>query len=142
MSGAAGGAAKFLATTAARAAKNSPARTRPVALPTIRKGKYPMAVYVDDEVDYGAQVPASLARKLGTRWCHLLADSEKELLEFAAKIGLRAEWIQHKQDPALTHFDLVPARRRAAVRLGAEELDTIECIRRARDARRNSGKPA
>jgi Protein of unknown function (DUF4031) len=51
-----------------------------------------MAVYVDDagilaEVRNGSRVHVS-------RWSHLTADTQEELHEFAARLGLRREWFQ------------------------------------------------
>lgn len=52
---------------------------------------------------------------LGPReWCHMVSDkSLTELHEFAAHIGLKRAWFQ------VDHYDLVAARRAAAVRAGA-----------------------
>ena len=55
-----------------------------------------MAVYVDD-VNLQAEVPDG-RRAVRARWNHLFADTEEELRAFAAKIGLKAEWIQ---DPGI-----------------------------------------
>lgn len=55
-----------------------------------------------------------------SRSCHLFADSDRELVEFAGKIGLKPEWIQRTR---LTHFDLSPGKRVMAVKLGAQQVD-------------------
>ena len=52
--------------------------------------------------------------------CHLMADSEEELAEFAARIGLKPSWIQKGR---MVHFDLTEAKRRVAVVSGATEVD-------------------
>lgn len=62
--------------------------------------------------------------------CHLTADSDDELHAFAAKLGLRREWFQ--PHPLLNHYDLTPARREHAVRLGAVEVTTRERLRMRR----------
>ena len=54
------------------------------------------------------------------RACHLLADSVKELHEFAGRLGLRRSWFQEK---SLPHYDLTAGMRSRAVRLGAREID-------------------
>ena len=62
--------------------------------------------------------------KKGWRWssyCHMFADSEEELHEFANKIGMRRIWFQ---DGRLPHYDLTAKRRQLAVRLGAIEVDS------------------
>jgi len=50
---------------------------------------------------------------------HLVADSEKELLTFSKDIGLDPKWIQ---DDPIKYFDLVPAKRRAAIKAGSVPL--------------------
>ena len=77
-----------------------------------------MAVWVDPLKDWGWRLGPS---------CHLLADSEAELHAFAASIGLHRSWFQ---DQRLFHYDLTAARRAAAVRAGALELDWHESILR------------
>lgn len=42
-----------------------------------------MTVYVDD-----MRVPARVGR-INARWSHLMADTDEELHEFAARLGLR-----------------------------------------------------
>ena len=74
-----------------------------------------MSVYVDG-------LRPCLRRK---KWkhdhsCHLFADDEKELMEFAKKIGLKESWVQRKK---LLHFDLTAAKRETAVAFGAMEVD-------------------
>jgi hypothetical protein len=47
-----------------------------------------MTVYVDD-----ARIPARRGR-LSSTWSHLFADTEDELHEFEARLGLRRSWFQ------------------------------------------------
>ena len=54
------------------------------------------------------------------RFCHLTADREDELLEFAKKLNLRIEWLQ-ESNKGIKHFDIVANKRRLAVKLGAVE---------------------
>lgn len=65
----------------------------------------------------------------GHRWCHMFADREHELHNMAAMIGLRREWFQNGR---VAHYDLTPARRAAAIRLGAIEVTRREAVARAR----------
>lgn len=92
-----------------------------------------MAVYVDAIRTYPRQVVARSARKHGARWCHMGADTHIELLAFAKRLGLPRGSIQDDNSKYKPHYDLTPARRAEAVRLGAEEVDAREYIRRAGD---------
>ena len=68
-------------------------------------------------------------------WCHLMADTTDELVEFAWRIGLRPEWIQFPGTPK-EHFDVTAGRRVAAVRAGAVEIssaDAVELMEAKRD---------
>lgn len=78
-----------------------------------------MTVYVD-AVRIPAEVPNGNRVVRGV-CCHLVADSTAELLDMAARIGLRAEWIQ---DPGewSEHFDVTEPKRRQALAAGAIEL--------------------
>ena len=73
-----------------------------------------MAVYVDPLMDYGWRLGPS---------CHMMADSDEELHEMAAKIGMRRSWHQPRPPHSVSHYDLVKSRRDRAVRLGAVEVD-------------------
>ena len=61
-----------------------------------------------------------------SRACHMTADSLGEMHAFAASIGMRHEWSQKD------HYDLGPAKRRAAVRAGAVETGPHEMSYRVR----------
>lgn len=76
-------------------------------------------VYVDDLQTWPAGMVAPRARRFGLTWCHLTADCDDELHAFAARLGLRRSYFQPQSRP---HYDLIPAKRRAAVDLGAEEI--------------------
>ena len=69
-----------------------------------------MTVYVDALNDWGWRLGPS---------CHLLADTDEELHEFAARIGMKRAWFQPKSTP---HYDLTASRREKAVKLGAREV--------------------
>ncbi len=66
------------------------------------------------------------------RWpksCHLFAESWSELHDFAARLGLKHSWFQHKPG-SLPHYDLNESMRAKAVALGAVELtDRREIVR-------------
>jgi secreted PhoX family phosphatase len=77
-----------------------------------------MTVYVDDAYIHAAVTNHGYTHY--SRWCHLMADTVEELVEFGAAIGLRPEWLQVKRSGV--HFDLTDAKRRQAVRAGAVEI--------------------
>ncbi len=91
-----------------------------------------MTVYVDRIQKMYPKDPQ--ARRLGTRWCHLFADSEIELMAFAIDIGLRKEWFQ-KSNRGIPHFDLTASRRKMAVEQGAKEITTKEYLIHLQDYR-------
>lgn len=66
-------------------------------------------VYIDDFfAQYGRM-----------KMCHMIADSEEELHQFAAKIGLKREWFQ---DTNNSHYDVSKSYRSKAILLGAVEI--------------------
>lgn len=75
-----------------------------------------MAVYVDICRDWGWKLGPS---------CHLYADTNEELHEFAARLGMKRAWFQKG---SLPHYDLVVSKREKAVRLGAVEHTDKEMV--------------
>ena len=91
-----------------------------------------MGVYVDSLIEitprnYRARRAGA---RHGQRWCHMWADTEAELHEMAAKIGMKREWYQPKKTAAPGHYDLVPTRRAAALSAGAQEMSLRDWIRK------------
>jgi hypothetical protein len=78
--------------------------------------------YVDGVTEYPLEAIRGAARRVGRKWSHLWTDGTvDELHAFAAKLGMRRSWFQgHHAD--FPHYDLVPARRAMAIRLGAIEI--------------------
>lgn len=77
-----------------------------------------MAIYVDDLRRWGWRL-----RGRETPSCHLFTDSLdlEDLHRFAEQLGMRRAWFQpHRVAP---HYDLTPARRQAALAIGAIEVD-------------------
>jgi glycine/D-amino acid oxidase-like deaminating enzyme len=74
-----------------------------------------MSVYVDPVMEHGGSKTFKW-----TRSCHMYADSPEELHAMALRIGMRRAWFQ-PDEGRLPHYDLVPARRKAAVEAGALE---------------------
>lgn len=93
-----------------------------------------MAVYVDELRTIRPADSKPQAQRNGDRWCHMTADSERELHDFAARLGLRREWYQVGGRKVwhwyLSHYDLVPSKRALAVRLGAQEVILREMAER------------
>jgi len=69
--------------------------------------------------------------------CHLLADTEEELVEFAIGIGLKPEWLQHGH---CIHFDLTKNKRMQAVKAGAIEVTSGELVAWMRKKREEQKK--
>jgi hypothetical protein len=54
------------------------------------------------------------------RWSHLVAHEDDELHAFAARLGMRREWFQHKAHrPHQGHYDVPERSRQLALDLGA-----------------------
>lgn len=95
-----------------------------------------MAVFVDDLTYYRYPPDGYRSRhnpEAGHYWCHLFADTLKELHAAASVIGLRRQWFQDKRYP---HYDLTTYGRQLAVRRGATEIDARDWIRRCHSAKR------
>ena len=83
-----------------------------------------MAVYVDD-------MKATFGRMI---MCHMIADTEKELLKMADRIKVQRRWHQHP-GTYRSHFDISLSKRRLAVLYGAEEITWRELAKKIRDRR-------
>ena len=92
-----------------------------------------MSVYVDQITDYGNLVRGA-ARRWGTRWSHMFADTEEELHVMASRLGLRRSYFQPalRSSPHTAHYDIIPAKRRLAIQYGAQEISGLEWARRHR----------
>ena len=77
-----------------------------------------MAVYIDD---YNAPF-----RRM--KMCHMVADTQEELLLMAKKIGVAERWIQDK-DEYSEHFDICLAKKKLAIAHGAIEITAREFAR-------------
>jgi len=88
-----------------------------------------VACYVDRLIDYTGRVP--YRHKV---WCHLVADSDDELLAGAAELGLSEAWMQGTRGWD-SHFDLPAPLRPGALDLGALEVDFRFLGRRTRARR-------
>lgn len=94
-----------------------------------------MAIMVDNLVAWPAKAKSG-GRFFGSgkESCHMTTDGDmKELHAFAERIGLRRAWFQNH--PIMPHYDLTPARRAAAVRAGAEEMNGTDMLRRYKAAK-------
>ncbi len=89
-----------------------------------------MTVYLDDW-----RQPARLGR-VTDRWSHLVADTEEELHAFAARLGMRREWFQHKPArPHHAHYDVPERARPDVLALGAVAVSWRELGRMVRSRR-------
>lgn len=70
-----------------------------------------MAVYVDN-------MRAAFGRMV---MCHMIADTEEELLAMADRIGVARRWHQFPGTPR-SHFDIALSKRKLAVEAGAVEI--------------------
>ncbi|WP_202842093.1 DUF4031 domain-containing protein [Luteimonas saliphila] len=78
-----------------------------------------MAVYVDDmRAPFGRLV-----------MCHMIADTEDELLAMADRIGVARRWHQYP-GTARSHFDIALSKRKLAVAAGAVEITWRELAER------------
>ncbi len=85
-----------------------------------------MTVYVDQPHHYD-RILDTQARRLGPDWCHLFADSDDELHEFAKMMSLKREWFQEHK--SANHYDLTPNRRAKAIEFGATQITTKNFFR-------------
>jgi hypothetical protein len=89
-----------------------------------------MAVYVDHAFKHGDWGPWSGGG-------HLQADTVEELHAFAASLGLRRHWFQHRPGrPDRDHYDLTAERRRLALAAGAVGEDRRQGVHRRQRMRR------
>lgn len=91
-------------------------------------------IYVDDIFAWTAEDTRDpQARRVGARhghrWCHLWCDEgeEEQLHALAAKVGMKRQWFQNK--PGFPHYDLVPTKRAAAIKHGANEKPLLDWLR-------------
>lgn len=89
-----------------------------------------MAVYVDD-----MRMAATIGR-LNARWSHLMADTEEELHEFAARLGLPRRTAQFP-GTWKSHYDVTDSTRERAMELGAivigyRSIQAVALLRRKR----------
>ena len=74
-----------------------------------------MAVYIDN-------MNAPYRRM---KMCHMVADTEEELVAMARKIGVNPKWWQYKGTHK-THFDICLSMKKKALELGAIEVSMHE----------------
>lgn len=83
-----------------------------------------MTIFVDDMHKY----PIGQFRRM--KMSHMIADTEEELHEMAAKIGVNRKWYQGD------HYDISMSMRAKAVALGAVEITMRELSQKAMEKRR------
>lgn len=91
-------------------------------------------IHVDDlfEADparnAGRNPLAMQAARWGQSWCHCWHSKHnvEELCKFAERLGLKRRYLQQGHFP---HFDLIPSKRRLAIRLGAVPIKLRDWFR-------------
>lgn len=68
--------------------------------------------------------------------CHMVADTQEELLAMADTIGVDRKWIQYPGE-AKEHFDIAQSKRELAVAAGAKEITSRELVAIIREKRKN-----
>lgn len=93
-----------------------------------------MTVYVDN-------MRASFGRMV---MCHMLADSDDELHEMAARIGVARRWHQAPPKASSSHYDIAQSKRKLAVAAGAVEITLRQaaCMAMRRRVTGELGQPA
>jgi hypothetical protein len=79
-----------------------------------------MSVYID----------ALHVTRSGKMWCHMMADTDAEMISMQTKLRLRPDWVHGD------HFDLSPWKRSQAIKYGAivvTSRDLVEIRRRKRN---------
>lgn len=56
------------------------------------------------------------------KMCHMLADTDEELLVMAERIGVARRWHQYPGQHPRSHFDIAMSKRALAVAAGAVEI--------------------
>ena len=64
----------------------------------------------------------------GQKYCHLFADSLRELYEIGERIGMRRSWFQSPPKASWPHYDLNPRKRALAVVEGAFEVESHQTV--------------
>ena len=80
-------------------------------------------IYIDPPLDYHGKFKGC---------SHMVSDlhgeaGTQELLEFAKRVGMKAEWIQYA-GTWKEHFDVFGGRRSKAVKAGAKEIGRREMV--------------
>ena len=74
-----------------------------------------------------------------TKSCHLIADSDTELHDFARRIKLQRAWHQKKRF-SISHYNLTIYMRQKAIKFGAESIGQHEFVKRLRAVREKEMK--
>ena len=86
-------------------------------------------IYVDKPASYLKVQKSAQAQRYGDiKWSHLFSDNEQELHDFASRLGLKREWFQNKA--RFPHYDIVESKRKLALKLGAQEVDLREYLKK------------
>ena len=92
-----------------------------------------MTIYVDDmRANHGHMI-----------MCHMLGDSDQELHEMAAKIGVARKWWQSPEKTSGSHYDIALSKKALAISFGAIEITWRQAgaMNRRRQITGELGKP-
>ncbi len=73
-------------------------------------------------------VDAAIHAWRGKKWCHLFSEDLAALHVFADRLGLRRSWFQCPPKASWPHYDITAAKRREAIRLGAQPTHHVETL--------------
>lgn len=92
-------------------------------------------IYVDPLFHLASSDPHAfrVGAKYRHWWCHMWSEDLDALHVMAQKIGMKRAWFQ-AQHADFLHYDLVPPRRAAALKLGAVEIPLQAYLRGERIA--------
>ena len=91
-------------------------------------------IYVDRLANYPVNQVQLSARKYGNTWCHIWTDGPvEELVAFAQAIGLKEQWLQDSETHSIAHFDLLPSKRKRAIKNGAVEMSYRDYLQKLRN---------
>ncbi len=72
-------------------------------------------------------------QRTNNNWCHMASKFDSALHLLAYKLGLKRSWFQDK--PEFPHYDLSPAKRRAAIQLRAKAVTNHQMVEIVREWR-------
>jgi hypothetical protein len=89
-------------------------------------------IFVDEPRIYDPK--DSHTRRWGKQWSHMWTDGNiEDLHQMAKRLGLKREYFQDK--PGFPHYDIIPIKRKLALKLGAQFTPLKEWFRHVRTSK-------